>query len=99
MVGRHRQASRLATSCAAENCTATERRCVVDAMYVRADHVVPSYSDAVSLCWSATPPPLCLSLVRSAPLSPNLILDPPLPLLCVSCLIYNNQQHLRGLCI
>eukprot|EP00964_Phaeocystis_antarctica_P033944 scaffold19274_cov46-Phaeocystis_antarctica.AAC.2 len=52
-----------ATSCAAgaaEYCTATERRCVVNAMNVHADHVhvVSSYSDAVSLftaCWRATP--------------------------------------------
>ena len=39
-VGRHRQGSSAsATSCAAEHCTATERRCVVNAIHVRADHV------------------------------------------------------------
>ena len=55
----HRRASRgsaatdrpsaSATSCAAEHCTATERRCVANAVHARADHVVSSYSDAVSL--------------------------------------------------
>ena len=35
-----------------------ERRCVVNAIHVRADHVVSSYSDAVSLLqWRATPRP------------------------------------------
>ena len=46
---RHRQAERLGhLPCAAEYCTATERRCVVNAIHARADHVSSrvSYFDA-----------------------------------------------------
>ena len=73
MVGRHRQASRLATPCAAENCTATERRCVVNAMYVRADHVLPSYSDAVSLLERHSAPLVLVACAQRPPQPPNLI--------------------------
>ena len=38
-----------AASCATESCTATERRCATNVSHVRADHVVSSYSDEVSL--------------------------------------------------
>ena len=48
---RHRQAERLGHLLRSRvHCTATDRGCVVNAMYVRADYVVSSYSeDAVSL--------------------------------------------------
>ena len=47
----------------------------MNAMYVRADHVVSSYSDAVSLLERHSAP------LRRAPhgVGPNLVLDPPLP--------------------
>eukprot|EP00964_Phaeocystis_antarctica_P043408 scaffold24916_cov63-Phaeocystis_antarctica.AAC.2 len=49
-VGRHRQAERLGHLLRGRVLHRhTERRCVVNAMNVRADHVVSSYSDAVSL--------------------------------------------------
>ena len=51
-VGRHRLTDRpsaSATACAAEHCTAIEGRCVVTTIHVRANHVVSSYSDALSL--------------------------------------------------
>ena len=38
-----------ATSCAEESCTATEIRCATNVIHVRADHVVSSYSEEVSL--------------------------------------------------
>ena len=38
-----------AASCAIDSCDATESRCVTKAIHVRADQVVSSYSDAVSL--------------------------------------------------
>ena len=71
VVGRHQQAERLATSCAAENCTATERRCVVNAMYVRADHVVSSYSDAVQLVGAPLRPPCACRLCAALPSAPT----------------------------
>ena len=69
-VGRHRLTDRpsaSATACAAEYCTATERCCVVNAMNVRADHVVSSYSDALSLLARHSVRPLAQLLHQRGP--------------------------------
>eukprot|EP00964_Phaeocystis_antarctica_P107010 scaffold71782_cov54-Phaeocystis_antarctica.AAC.2 len=64
-----------ATSCAAENCIATERRCVVNAMYV--EHV----SDAVSLLERHSAPLVLVACAQRSPQpQPDLRPSPPVTL-------------------